>query len=119
MANFLLQPCRHRTGRLTPDRHADPIPFSLDQFLQHFELKQDPLFLAKIQSLRVGAYVGRSQSLKDSKKSVCFVFHNPQESDDFSWILEKDSTFEARILEVYQILRMVRPSKMEESEVRT
>ena len=103
MPKFELLPCKTRDGKFVPQKDAEPFELDMKELLKRFGM--DPpshLDLSKIQTLRPNAFVGLSKS-KNTGKPVCFVLLNTDRSPNFEWLLQKDPSFERRILEVYRV----------------
>jgi len=114
MAEFLLQPFRHRAGRLAPDRRQEPLVLTTEALFEKFSLnKEDKLDQIRVQHMRVGSFVGISLG-RVSREPVCFVLDNPGKSHSYAWILKSDPSFDERIQEVYKIERATWDSSIEE-----
>jgi len=117
MAEFVLQPFRHRAGKLAPDRRVEPLVLTEHELFEKFLLnKTDKLDQIRVQHMRVGTFVGISLG-RVSGRPVCFVLSTPGGTNSYEWVLRGDPTFEDRIREVYKIERATWDGKIE--EVRT
>lgn len=114
MAQFVLQPFRHRQGKFAQDRRKESLKLSAEELFEKFGLsRHDPMDQLRVQAMRVGAFVGITVG-RVSKKPVCFVLDNADKSASYEWILAKDPTFDDRIQEVYRIDSAVWDAKVEE-----
>lgn len=114
MAEIVLQPFRHRAGKLAPDRRKEPLVLTPAELFEMFSLNtRDKLDQIRIHHLRAGAYVGISLG-RTSKQPTCFVFESADGSPSYAWILSKDPGFEDRIQEVYKVEKVLWDGKIEE-----
>ena len=114
MAEFVLQPYRHRAGKFAPDRRQEPIVLTSEELFEKFALNaQDKLDQIRIHHMKAGAFVGISLG-RMSKKPTCFVLDSPDGSPSYAWVLTKDPGFEDRIQEVYKIEKALWDGKIEE-----
>jgi hypothetical protein len=114
MAQFVLQPYRHRQGKLALDRRQEPLTLNVDELFEKFGLSaQNPLDRLRVQAMKPGAFVGISLG-RASQKPVCFVLDNADRSPSYEWILKRDPTFDERIKEVYRIESALWDSSVQE-----
>jgi len=114
MAEFILQPFRHRAGKLALDRRKEAITLTTQELLDKFGLDtSNQLDRLRIQNIRPGGFVGISIG-KHSKKPVCFVLSNTDKSPSYEWILVKDPSFEDRIQEVFRVEKALWDAQVEE-----
>lgn len=115
MAHIVLQPARHRDGKFSSDKRAEPLGFDAKGLLGRLLLnpKEEPLDRVRIQHIVPGAWVGLVKARSDGRP-VCFVLRNDGGVGDYSWVVAKDMTFEERILEVFRVLSVRWDGKLEE-----
>ena len=114
MAEFVLQPFRHRAGKLALDRRKEAITLTSQELFEKFGLDaSNPMDRLRVQHMRPGGFVGISIG-RASQQPVCFVLDNVDRSPSYEWVLQKDPSFEDRIQEVFRIERALRDAKVEE-----
>lgn len=117
MAKVVLQPCRFRAGKFSPDLDQPAFEMSFQEIIQKFNLDiKDKTARAKIQTLQPRAYIGLSHG-SVTGKVVCFVILNSNRGSSYDWISKKDPLFESRIVEVYRVESVVKDGKLEEASV--
>jgi len=115
VSEFVLQPFRHRLGKLAPDRRKETLVLTVEEVIEKFGLnpKQQQLDQIRLNHMRPGSYVGISIG-RQSKQPVCFVLTPPGGVPSYAWILKQDPTFDDRIQEVYRIEKARWDGKIEE-----
>lgn len=114
MAEFVLQPFRHRAGKFALDRRKEAITLTSQELFEKFGLDAaNPVDRLRVQHMRPGGFVGISIG-RNSQKPVCFVLSNADRSPSYAWILNKDPSFEDRIQEVFRIEKALWDAKVEE-----
>jgi hypothetical protein len=103
MAKFVMLPCKVREDRIVPQKQGEPVELTGLQVIERFLLDmRSPADLLAFRSLSPNSFIGLVKSALNGRP-IRFYIRNTDLSGDISWILKRDPTFAARLLEVWKI----------------
>lgn len=114
MSRFVLQPCKIRENRVVRTDEEEVV-LTVKELVAKFAPTRLRTELAKLRTIRIGGYVGRSKSGRTGKDVLFFIWRDDR-SNDLAFLLKADPNFPDRMKEIYRVAEVNWGTSIEEIE---
>jgi hypothetical protein len=118
MSKFILKPAHLLQTKLVLSKNEPEIELDFKELVKRFVPDTLPQEKMKLLNLRHGMFIGKSHSQKRQGGKCIFVLFNVDREGSIDFVLKKDPTFEARLLEAYFVESAKYDAKVTETQAK-